>query len=135
MSRAIATPIRRRRPALIAAVAGVPAAAVALAATFGFSSVAGYITADKGDRGSLVKCVQRALNSYAAKNNTDKIAVDGIYGNATKALVTDFQKAKDLPVSGKMNKTTSLALAKYVTKDSACNVQLRSKTTRYDVDN
>lgn len=54
-----------------------------------------------GSRGNSVRIIQEQLNTIA--NNypaIPKIAVDGIYGPATKAAVEKFQSIFNLPVSG-----------------------------------
>lgn len=127
MSRVSATPSRWRRPVLIA----VPSAAVfALAATLGFSSVEGYITAKKGDgnNGGYVKCVQRALNNWAKGANEVVLEVDGKFGLKTKNQVFVFQGHEGY---GNVDKETSLRLANYMPKGTACHDKLRS-SKRYD---
>lgn len=54
-----------------------------------------------GDRGNAVKELQKALNEKGAN-----IAVDGIFGQETRAAVIDFQKGHDLKPGGTVDSAT-----------------------------
>lgn len=66
-------------------------------------SFPGYVL-KLGSRGEEVRMIQRQLN--AISNNypaIQKVAVDGVYGEATQAAVRKFQEAFNLPVTGEVN--------------------------------
>jgi peptidoglycan hydrolase-like protein with peptidoglycan-binding domain len=90
--------------AATAAALGAPAAAPAPGASPNTS--AGY--AVFGERGDRVKAVQQALvNSGLALRG----GVDGVFGAATSGAIMNFQKAKGLTVTGKIDDATAAALA------------------------
>jgi peptidoglycan DL-endopeptidase CwlO len=101
----------RRRPALLArggarlsvalaAVAlGGPAAGVAVASTGGTAQSPAQ-DLSRGDSGPAVRALQRALH----------IAVDGEFGPKTQRAVRAFQRAHDLPVTGRADGATRAAL-------------------------
>ena len=54
----------------------------------------------KGDRGNNVKALQTSLNAYFKLNKKKRIAVDGVMGKRTVALVTRLETNAALPVDG-----------------------------------
>ncbi|MGP1994067.1 peptidoglycan-binding domain-containing protein [Zobellia laminariae] len=64
----------------------------------------------KGQRGKKVKRVQEWLSFHDFKTSTD-----GDFGPATNLCVKDFQNAKGIKVTGRINKTTWEALVKPMT--------------------
>ncbi len=92
-----------------AVLAGAPAAAPAAAAATPASAAApaanGFATYD--ERGQRVVALQQALiNAGIAVRG----GADGVFGSATAAAVMAFQRAKGLPVSGKVDAATAGAL-------------------------
>ena len=61
---------------------------------------------------SAVKKIQRALkkNGYYLNKNGQTLKIDGIYGTNTVKAVKQFQKAKKLKASGKVDKKTAAKL-------------------------
>ena len=66
-----------------------------------------------GDRGDLVEEYQGLLVGldYATGG------VDGIYGTGTKRMVVAFQQEHDLPITGKIDRTTAEASAEAISPD------------------
>jgi peptidoglycan hydrolase-like protein with peptidoglycan-binding domain len=54
----------------------------------------------KGDRGDNVKALQTALNAYFKLPKKKRIAVDGVLGKGTIALVTTLETNAALPIDG-----------------------------------
>lgn len=54
----------------------------------------------KGDRGENVKALQTALNAYFKLPKKKRIAVDGVLGKGTIALVTTLETNAALPIDG-----------------------------------
>ena len=73
----------------------------------------GFKTIAKGSKQkAMVKKIQKALkkNGYYLKANGKTLNVDGIFGTHTETAVKQFQKAKGLKVTGKVDYTTAKKL-------------------------
>jgi murein DD-endopeptidase MepM/ murein hydrolase activator NlpD len=60
-----------------------------------------------GERGARVRSLQQALVGAGV---AVRGGVDGDFGTSTSAAVMDFQRAKGLPITGKVNQATAAAL-------------------------
>lgn len=100
------------RPRRRIAVAAVTAGVLGGAAFFASTTVQGFVYVSKGSSGSDVKCVQKALNTWAAgKNVTPLLDVDGDFGAKTKARVKEYQEVMRLDRDGVVGYSTSRSLA------------------------
>jgi len=72
-------------------------------------------TLEKGAAGKHVETLQRTLN--ARLRPSPRLSIDGDFGDATQAALVRFQRAKKLPVTGRVTKATWTALGKLVTAD------------------
>ncbi|MBI1903624.1 MAG: serine hydrolase [Planctomycetia bacterium] len=69
-----------------------------------------------GDSGPLVSALQRTLN--AKSEPSPKLTIDGEFGPMTEAAVKSFQKSKELPDTGQVDRDTWKALGAIVEGDA-----------------
>lgn len=87
-----------RAAATICSLALLAAGTTAIAPTASAEPGLPYLR--EGSTGIGVKCVQSAANIALTSSGRAPIAVDGVFGPATKAAVELFQRNVDLPQDG-----------------------------------
>lgn len=65
------------------------------------------VTLNRGDRGNVVRALQKELNAWSPAL---RLTVDGIFGQVTESAVKQYQQAADLPVSGVVDSLTAAFL-------------------------
>lgn len=91
-----------------------------------FTSIATDPTLRQGDSGAAVTELQQLLNAKGSN-----ITVDGIFGNATRTAVVQFQQQNGIVVDGIVGTQTWQALR----RDNNAPIQLTDAATYYDPSN
>jgi cytochrome c2 len=74
-------------------------------------------TLSSGSKGRAVKDLQEKLNTELKLEESEKIEVNGVFGETTEKAVEKFQQEKKLPVTGKADADTILQLGVYGPND------------------